>query len=268
MEETSAAETGAEMAEHAGFDEGSDAGAGPRAGGPGGTASGGAATEGPAPGGFPDPAGEGVAGAVRDLVRTAVTSIGRAGTVSFAAVGDAVEAPGRALAGRIATAAVASPHPVAAKADLAAALEERSRSPLLGGSTGAALATKVASRVGPLRFLARRTPMWLVVTAVPALHASVTRGSHELTLVASHLVHRARAAGVEPDPERVRRVAVQLVSGVKVDPSVEPRHAPLAVAWLQRALRATLPFSGGVATRDPHGLARAAAAVDPSTLAV
>lgn len=268
MVETSAAETGVEMAEHAGFDDGSDTGAEHRAGGPRGTAPGGAATAASASGGSPDAAAEGVAGAVRDLVRAAVTSIGRAATMSFAAVGDTVEAPGRALASRIATAAVASPHPVAAKADLAAALEERSRSPLLGGSTGAALATKVASRVGPLRFLARRTPMWLVVTAVPALHASVTRGSHELTLVASHLVHRARAAGVEPDPERVRRVTVQLVSGVPVvDPSVEPRHAPLAVVWLQRALRATLPFSGGVATRDPHGLARAAAGVDPSVLA-
>lgn len=217
----------------------------------------------------PDAAGEGgVAEAVRDLVRTAVTSVGRAGTVSLSAVGEAVEAPGRALAARIAARAVDAPHAVADRADLAAALEERSRSPLLGGSTGAALATKVAARVGPLRFVARRTPMWLVVTAIPALHASVTRGSHELALVSSHLVHRSRAAGVEPDPERVRRAAVQLLSGAKVDPSAEPRHASLAVAWVQRALRATLPFSGGVATRDPHGLARAAAAVDPEVLGI
>lgn len=208
----------------------------------------------------------GLAGAIRDFVRTAVTSVARAGTVSLGAVGDAVEAPGRALAGRITAAAVARPRPVADRAGLAAALEEQPRSPLLGGSTGAAVAAKVAGRVGPLRFLARRTPMWLVVTAIPAVHASVTRGADELALVASHLVHRARAADVEPDADRVRRAAVQLLSGVPVDPGSEPRHAPLTVAWLQRALRATLPFSGGVSTRDPGGLARATAAVDPATL--
>lgn len=212
-------------------------------------------------------AGEGgVAGAVRDLVRTAITSVGRAGTVSLGAVGDAAEGPGRALAARITAGAFTSPKPVPDRAALAAALEEQPRSPLLGGATGAAMAAKVARRVGPLRFLARRTPMWLVITAAPAIHASVTRGAEELALVASHLVHRARTAGLEPDPERVRRAAVQLVGGAQVDPEAEPRYAPLAVAWFQRALRATLPFSPGVATRNPGTLARAAAAVDPATL--
>lgn len=209
---------------------------------------------------------DGVAVAVRDLVRKVVASGGRAGTVSLSAVGDAVEAPGRVLAARIAAAAVRQPRPVADRAGLVAALEERPRSPLLGDSTAAAMAAKVARRVGPLRFLARRTPIWLVVTAVPAIHASVTHGADELALVSSHLVHRARAAGLEPDPERIRRAAVQLVSGVPVDPGTEARHAPLAVAWLQRALRATLPFSSGVATRNPGSLARATADVDPVTL--
>jgi len=208
----------------------------------------------------------GIAAGVGDLVRTVVTSVGRAGTVSLAALGDAAERPGRVLAGRIAAAAVSRPRPVADPHALAAALEEQPRSPLLGGATGAALAAKVARRVGPLRVLARRTPMWLVITAAPALHASVARGAEELALVASHLVHRARAAGVEPDPERVRRAAVQLVSGTALDPAAEPRHAPLVVAWLQRALWAVLPFSAGVATRNPGSLARATAAVDPSTL--
>lgn len=212
--------------------------------------------------------GQGIAGAILDLLRAAVTSVGRAGTVSLAAVGEAVEVPGRALAGRIASSAVAHPRPISHHTDLAAALKDHPRSPLLGGSTAAALAAKVAGRVGPLRFLARRTPMWLVVTAVPALHASITRGAEELALVASHLVHQARAAGVEPDPERVRRAVVQIVLGAPVDPATEPRYAPLAVAWMQRALRATLPFSQGVSTGDPDGLARAAAGIDPSALAV
>lgn len=222
-------------------------------------------TEGTGP---PAPAPEaGIGEAIGDLVRSVATAVGRAGTVSAGAAGGALEGPGRALAGRIVAGAVGQPRAVSDQADLAAALDEQPRSPLLGGATGAALATKVAGRVGPLRFLARRTPMWLVVSAVPALHASVARGAEELALVASHLVHRARAVGLEPDPERVRRVAVQLVSGAPVDPGVEPRHAPLALAWLQRALRAMVPFSPGVATRNPRPLARATAAVDPYTLA-
>lgn len=205
-------------------------------------------------------------GAVRSFVRAAVGAAGRAGSVSLGTLGDALEGPGRALSARTVASVVDAPRPVAERSDLADALGEQPRSPLLGGATGAALAARVARKVGPLRFLARRTPMWLVITAVPALHASVSRGADELALVASHLVHRARAAGVEPDPDRVRRAAVQLLSRARVDPAAEPRHAPLAVAWLQRALRATLPFSPGVATRDPAALARATAAVDPATL--
>ena len=208
----------------------------------------------------------GIAAGVRSVVRIVVTSVGRAGTFSFAAVGDAAEGPGRNLAGRIAVSAVSQPRPVADVNDLAAALDAQPRSPLLGGATGAAVVAKVAGRVGPLRFLARRTPMWLVVTVAPAVHASVTRGAEELALVASHLVHRTRAAGVEPDPERIRRAAVQLVTGARVEPAAEPRYAPMVVAWLGRALRATVPFSPGVATPNPRQLARATAAVDPSTL--
>lgn len=208
----------------------------------------------------------GIPAAVRDLVSAALTAVGKAGSFSLGAVGDTMEAPARALAGRITAGAINQPKPVADPAVLTAALSAESRSPQLGGATGAALAAKVARRVGPLRFLARRTPLWLVVTALPALHASMARGAEELALVASHLVHRARAAGLEPDPEKVRRAAVQLLSGVSVDPDTEPRHAPLAVAWLQRALRAALPFSSGVATRDPGPLARAVSAVDPAAI--
>jgi hypothetical protein len=39
------------------------------------------------------------------------------------------------------------------------------------------------------------------------------------------------------------------------------------VAWLRRAFRAALPFTAGVATSDPEGLAAAAADVDPTLLA-
>ena len=218
-----------------------------------------------APGPIPDDDdGEGGVGAV---VRAAVGAARRAGTFSTSSIAEAIEAPVRALSRRAVSRAVAQPEPVSNMTKLADALGERSKAPLLGGATATALAAKVARRIGPLRFLARRTPMWIVAAAIPALHASITRGADELALVASHLVHRARASGVEPDPERVRRAAVQLVSGSSVDTNVEPRHATLAVAWLQRALRSTLPFASGVATRNPEGLAAAAATVPASSLA-
>lgn len=204
------------------------------------------------------------------VVQAAVDALGRAGSASVGTVADtvanAVEGAGRSLTRRMVSDAVASPRAVGDRDALARALAERRPLPGLGGATVAALGLRVAGRVRGLRFLARRTPMWLLATAVPALVASVSRGADELGLVASHLVSRARAAGVDPDPERVRRVAVQVASRRPVDPEHDPRHGPLVVTWLRRAFRAALPFTAGVATRDPDGLATAAASVDPADL--
>jgi hypothetical protein len=133
-------------------------------------------------------------------------------------------------------------------------------------ATVAMLAARVARRFGPLKAVFGRTPTWMLAAAVPALYASVVHGAGELRLVASHLVLRARAAGFEPDPDRVRRVAVQVLRSEPVDPTTEPRHGPLAVRWLRRAGWAALPFTKGVATRDPDGMAAAAASVPPSLL--
>jgi hypothetical protein len=82
-------------------------------------------------------------------------------------------------------------------------------------------------------------------------------------LVASHLVVRAREEGIEPDVERVRRAAVQILSGRPVDPEVEPSHGLLALAWLRRAVRGALPFAPAA---DPERVAAAAAALDVTRL--
>lgn len=203
---------------------------------------------------------------IQALVRATIDAVAQASRMSTTAIGDGVEGPGRALARRVTTGAVSQPRPVATRALLATALAEQRQGPAVGGTTAAALAAKLARRIGPLRFVARRTPMFVVIAVVPALHASVAKGADELGLVASHLVLRARAAGVVPDPERIRRVTVQLLTGAAVDPVSEARHAPLAVAWLQRAARAAVPFASGVATADPDALAAAASAVEPSLL--
>lgn len=203
---------------------------------------------------------------IQALVRATIDALAQAGRMSTTAVGDAVEGPGRALARRVTTGAVSQPRSVATRALLTTALAEQRQGPAVGGATAAALAARLARRIGPLRFVARRTPMFLVIAVVPALHASVAKGADELGLVASHLVLRTRAAGVVPDPERIRRVTVQLLTGATVDPTTEVRHAPLAVAWLQRAARAAMPFASGVATVAPDALAAAASAVEASLL--
>lgn len=214
----------------------------------------------------PDADDKSLGGQIGGVVQAIVGALRRAGGMSSAGLGEAVDAPLRALTRRIVSEAHARPRPVSEASALTAELAERPHSPLLGGASAAAMAAKVARRFGPLRFLARRTPMWLAAAVVPALYASVTRGAEELGLVASHLVLRTRARGGDPDPERVRRAAVQLMSGAPVDPDREPRYGPLVLAWLRRALRATLPFAKGVATDDPYGVAAAANAVPPSSL--
>ena len=175
---------------------------------------------------------------------------------------EAIEGAARSLVRRVVTSALADPRPVPDRRRLSKALSGRSGGPSLGGATAAAVGARVARRLGPVRFAARRTPLWFAVTALPAVYSSITRGAEELTLVASHLVLRARAAGLEPDPERLRRVVVQIVSGNEVRPDDEPSHGPLAFAWGRRALRAAMPFARGVRTRDPESMASAAAAVD------
>jgi hypothetical protein len=201
------------------------------------------------------------------LVGTALDAVGRAGMVSAGALGDALEGAARSLARRVVSDAAARRSPLGDRDALARSLATRPVAPALASATAAAIAVKVAGRFGRLKFLAKRSPMWLLATAVPALVASVARGADELEMVASYLVGRARGAGVEPDLERVRRVAVQIVSHRAIEPAEEPGHGRLAIAWLRRAARAALPFTSGVATADPEGLAAAAEAVDPAILA-
>jgi hypothetical protein len=210
-----------------------------------------------------DPA---VADDVGGAVRAALDAVGRAGTISASAVNDALESAGRALSRRVVTRAATEGKDMADPSALEQALAAKPRVPALGSATTAALALKVAARFRRFGFLAKRTPAFLVAAAVPALVASVTRGADELGMVASHLVHRARAEGVEPDLERVRRAAVQIVLRRPIDPETEPSQGALVLQWLRRAFRAALPFTAGVATADPEGLARAAAEVDTSGL--
>ncbi len=206
-------------------------------------------------------------GAVKAVVNGLKAVLGRAGEITAAGLGEAVEAPARALTRRAAENAVSTPRPLADEKALARALAERPSSPALGSATATALAARVARRFGPLKFLTRRTPLLMVAAAGPALYSSVTWGAEEVAMVASHLTHRARAAGMQPDPVRVWRAAVQVVSGATIDTGADPRHGALLLSWIKRAVKAALPFGASVATREPASLAAAAASVHPALVA-
>ena len=220
-----------------------------------------------APAGQPPPDDGSVDAGVAGVVRSALDAASKAGTISVSALTETLERAGRSLSRRVVDDAESRRPPIADRTALAKALATKPPAPALAGATAAALALRFARRFKPFKGLAKTSPMWLLATAVPALVASVTRGADELGMVASHLIHRARAAGVEPDLERVRRAAVQIVSHKPVDPEAEPSHGTLAFGWLRRAARAALPFTAGVATADPEGLAEAASGLDPTLLA-
>ena len=204
---------------------------------------------------------------ISGVVRTALDAVAKAGTTSAAGINDTLERAGRALARRVVSNASTGRHPLPDRSSLAKALSERPPTPAIASAAAAAVGLKILTRFRGLRVLAKRTPMWLLATAVPVLVASVTRGADELSMVSAHLIHRARSEGIEPDLDRVRRAAVQIVSHRTVDPDTEPSHGALAVQWLRRAIRAALPFTSGVATADPDGLAAAASDLDPHILA-
>jgi hypothetical protein len=204
---------------------------------------------------------------VRGIVQVAVDALARAGTTSVSALADALESAARRLSRRVVVDASSGRTELVDEERPLASLAAAPRVPAMGSATTAAMALRIVRRFRHLNFLAKRTPAFLLATAVPAVVASVSRGADELNMVAAHLVHRTRAAGVEPDLERVRRVAVQILSRHAVDPDTEPSHGRLAWTWIRRAGRAAVPFTSGVATADPDGLAHAASDVDTSTLA-
>jgi len=201
------------------------------------------------------------------VVRATTDAVRGAGRFSASAVAASADSAVGILTRRVVATALARPRPVPDAPSLARALSDQPSPPTVGTATAAALAARAASRLGPLRFLARRTPMWILAVVGPALYEAVSRGADELGLVASHLVLRARAAGVEPDPERLRRAAVQISCGRAVDPEMSPPDGGLAFTWLRRALRSTLPLAHSVGTGHPDRVAGDAARVPPDQLA-
>ncbi|MBI5090191.1 MAG: hypothetical protein HZB15_15365, partial [Actinobacteria bacterium] len=118
----------------------------------------------------------------------------------------------------------------------------------------------------PMKFFARRTPWLMAASAVPDVYTALARGREEVAIVSSFLVHRGGGAGGDIDPERLRRVTVQLLQRRRVDPAAEPDDADLVSSWMRRALKSALPFVKGGVTPHSKSIAAAAASVDPSLL--
>ena len=195
---------------------------------------------------------------MRSFVRSSM-SVGRDPGRSFERVAQAV-------CSRVVQRSLEDPRPIRDLRELQAALSQRSSIPLDG--TGAVIITKaVLSRVGPLKILAGRTPWLMAATAVPDMYSALARGREEVAIVSSFLVNRAGGAGADIDPERLRRVTVQLLQRRRVDPgSKSGSDADLVSSWIRRALKSALPFVKGGVTPHPKRIAAAAATVDPSML--
>ena len=179
--------------------------------------------------------------------------------------GKSFERVAQAICSRVVQRSIEDPRPIRDLRDLQEALSERSSIPLDG--TGAVIITKaVLSRVGPLKVLAGRTPWLMAASAVPDVYSALARGREELVTVSSFLVNRAGGAGADIDPERLRRVTVQLLQRRRIDPGSESDDADLVSSWIRRALKSALPFVKGGVTPHSKRIAAAAAALDPSML--
>jgi hypothetical protein len=177
--------------------------------------------------------------------------------------GDQFERVAQALCRRIVTRSLEDPRPVRDVRELQAALTEKSSLPFDG--SGAAVVSKaVLSRVGPLKLLARRTPWLMAASVVPDVYSALVRGRDEVAIVSSFLVHRARGGDIDPD--RLRRVTVQLLQRRRLDPDSEPGDADLVSSWIRRAVRSALPFVKAGATPHAKSIVAAASSVDPAML--
>ena len=194
---------------------------------------------------------------LRSFVRSSM-SVGRDPGKSF-------ERVAQALCFRVVKRSLEDPRPIRDLRELQEALSQRSSLPF--DSTGAAVVTKaVLSRVGPLKLLARRMPWLMAASAIPDAYSALARGREEVAIVSSFLVNHAGGASTDIDPERLRRLTVQLLQRRRVDPESEPDDADLVSSWIRRALKSALPFVKGGVTPHSKSIAAAAATVDPSLL--
>ena len=102
-----------------------------------------------------------------------------------------------------------------------------------------------ARRAAPVARVASRTPVGLALRFGPVLAETVREQVARIDEVAATVLTRARAAGVEPHPERLRTVVVQILTGDVPDPDRRPDHVRLARTWVTDAGRRSIPLGVG-----------------------
>ena len=143
-------------------------------------------------------------------------------------------------------AVLATPHAVADQGHALRLLNDRARD---GDAVAeqvakvALLATPVLRRIQTARRLtqvpgARRLPFVMSVTTVAGVGAALTRGVRDVQVLGSYVASRLRQAsgGVEPDPELVKRLTVQLYLSPGTPARLDQRVGParLVRRWLLR----------------------------------
>ena len=141
-----------------------------------------------------------------------------------------------------------------------------SLSPWIGaGAARLARTGRVAKALGG------RTPVGLAVRFGPAVYGAISSNLRGLDAAVGRLVTRARERGVEPQPDRLRRVVVQALAGDAVDPEDAVEHGALLRVWLGDAGRRAVPFgldriSGLRNGRTPEAVAALLDGVDVKRL--
>ena len=198
-----------------------------------------------------------------DRARALVATTKGLPAASVAAVGERID--------RLVSTVVAHPTGVQTADQLRSSLL-RLRTSDAGAASAATLLAGTAIARRTVGLGARRVPVLAAATGAATALMIFARGLREVRLIASHLVHRARGAGVEVDPGALRAIALQ----VYLRPNEAPSHdsAPtllttrVATRWARTAATTFLPLvpdAIGVPTIDSW--VAAADAVDVSLLA-
>jgi len=174
----------------------------------------------------------------------------------------------RAFVRRVVNRAVADPRAIDDRAALLDALStSTTQDPAHFSAASMALAAgTMLRRVGPLKSVAKRTPLFAVAAATPEIYTSLSRGVQDVGAIASFLTLRATAAGHQADADRIRRATVQLLVGDRLAPDAEPEHDRLVRSWVRRTARGFLPFAKRGDTGRNQRIAAVAAAIDPALL--
>ena len=162
------------------------------------------------------------------------------------------------------------PSPVASRDELAEALESTRTSK--GGAASVATllaATRVARRTVSIG--ARRIPILAAATGTATALTTFAGGFRELRMLASHLVHRARAQGVDVTPTALRTVTLQLYLRPGEAPRVDDPPSMLlpriATRWVRTATAEVLPLvPTSISRPSVEKLVDAATSVDVALL--